>query len=89
MLGIMPISMGGITGTVVDPRVIFKYALFAGAEGIMLAHNHPSGNLKPSKADEMVSKKIKQAALCHDIQFLDYLILTPEGYLSMADEGMI
>jgi DNA repair protein RadC len=89
VLGIMPISMGGITGTVVDPRVIFRYALVAGAAGIMLAHNHPSGNLKPSKADELVTQKIKQAAWCHDIQFLDHLILTPEGYLSMADEGLL
>ena len=89
VLGIMPISIGGLTGTVVDPRVVFRYALVAGAAGIMLAHNHPSGNLTPSKADELVTQKIKQTAWCHDIQFMDHLIITPEGYLSMTDEGLL
>jgi len=83
------ISEGGITGTVVDPRIIIKKALSYNAVGIILSHNHPSGNLKPSRADEMLTKKIKDAALLFDIKVLDHIIVSHEGYFSFADEGII
>jgi DNA repair protein RadC len=89
VLGIMQVSHGGPTGTVMDPRVIFRYALVAGATAIMVAHNHPSGNLVPSKADEFITQKLKQCAHFHDILLMDHLIIMPEGYLSMADEGLL
>ena len=83
------ISRGGITGTVADPRLILKKALEEGATSIVLTHNHPSGNLKPSRADEEITQKIKQAAGYFDITVLDHIIVSDEGYYSFADEGMI
>ena len=81
------VSQGGITGTVADTRIILKKALEAKATSIVLCHNHPSGNLMPSKADEDLTNKIKQAALLLDIKVLDHLIVSEEGYYSFADEG--
>lgn len=81
------VSQGGITGTVADTRIILKKALEAKATSIVICHNHPSGNLMPSKADEDLTKKIKQAAQLLDIQMLDHLIVSDEGYYSFADEG--
>jgi len=83
------ISEGGITGTVADPRIILKKALDHHAVSIILCHNHPSGNLKPSKADEQLTNKIKNAASFLDIQVMDHIIVSDEGYYSFADEGMI
>ncbi|MEP7164613.1 MAG: DNA repair protein RadC [Ferruginibacter sp.] len=83
------ISRGGITGTVADPRLILKKALEEGATSIVLTHNHPSGNLKPSKADEEITEKIKQAAGYFDIKVLDHIIVSDEGYYSFADEGIL
>lgn len=83
------ISRGGITGTVADPRIILKLALSHGATSIILSHNHPSGNLNPSKADEDVTQKIKQAAALIDIQVLDHIIVSEEGYYSFLDEGKL
>lgn len=83
------ISSGGMTGTVADPRIILKKALEEEAVSIILCHNHPSGNLKPSKADQEVTEKIKQAAKYFDIQVLDHIIVSNEGYYSFADEGAI
>ena len=83
------ISRGGITGTVADPRIILKLALSHGATSIILSHNHPSGNLNPSKADEDVTQKIKQAAAFIDIQVLDHIIVSEEGYYSFLDEGKL
>jgi DNA repair protein RadC len=83
------ISKGGITGTVADPRVILKRALEEDATSIILCHNHPSGNLRPSKSDELVTKNIKEAAKYIDIKVLDHIIVSEEGYFSFADEGMI
>ena len=83
------ISIGGITGTVADPRVIFKKALAEDAVGIILFHNHPSGNLQPSKADEELTKKIVQAATLFDIRILDHIIVSEYGYFSFADEGLL
>jgi len=83
------ISKGGITGTVVDPRIILKKALDHNATAIVLCHNHPSGNLKPSKADEELTQKIKEAAKYFDIRIIDHIIVSEEGYYSFADEGML
>lgn len=83
------ISEGGMTGTVADPRIILKKALENDATSIVLCHNHPSGNLKPSKADELITQKIKQAASYFDIQVMDHIIVSNEGYFSFADEGMM
>lgn len=83
------ISTGGITGTVADPRIILKKALEYDATGLILCHNHPSGNLRPSKADEDLTWKIREAARYFDIQVLDHIIVSDEGYYSFADEGLM
>ncbi|MBC7938056.1 MAG: DNA repair protein RadC [Rhizobacter sp.] len=83
------ISSGGLTGTTADPRVILKAALEEGATGIVLCHNHPSGNLKPSVADEMLTQKIKQGAALIDIKLMDHIIVSNEGYYSFADDGIL
>jgi DNA repair protein RadC len=90
VIGVYRLSLGGITGTIADPRLILATALKVAASSIILAHNHPSSNLKPSKADELLTNKIKQGAQFMDIQVSDHLILSSEeGYYSFADEGMI
>lgn len=81
------ISRGGLTGTVADPRIILKKALEEDATSIVLCHNHPSGNLQPSLADEEITKKIKGAAVFFDIKVIDHIIVSEEGYYSFADEG--
>jgi DNA repair protein RadC len=83
------ISEGGITGTVADPRIILKKALEEDAVSIILCHNHPSGSLKPSGADQELTKKIKEAARFFDIKVLDHLIVSDAGYYSFADEGIL
>ena len=83
------ISEGGITGTVADPRIILKKALEEDAVSIVLCHNHPSGSLKPSKADESLTLKIKEAAKYFDISVIDHIIVSDQGYYSFADEGLL
>lgn len=83
------ISEGGITGTIADPRIILKKALEENAISIILCHNHPSGSLKPSRADEELTQKIKEAARYFDIRVLDHLIVSEAGYYSFADEGIL
>lgn len=83
------LSKGGITGTLVDLRLLFKAALSYGAVGIILAHNHPSGALKPSKADLTITKRIKDGAATLDLKLLDHLIITEKTYYSFADEAML
>ena len=83
------ISQGGITGTVADPRIIMKKALEEDAVSLILCHNHPSGSLKPSRADEELTQKIKQAAQFFDIKVLDHIIVSEMGYYSFADEGIL
>jgi DNA repair protein RadC len=83
------VSSGGITGTVADPRIILKKALEEEAVSLILCHNHPSGSLKPSRADEELTLKIKEAARFFDIKVLDHVIVSSEGYFSFADEGLI
>ncbi len=83
------ISEGGITGTVADPRIILRKALEEDAVNLILCHNHPSGSLKPSRADEQLTTKIKEAARFLDITVLDHIIVSEDGYYSFADEGLI
>ncbi len=83
------ISKGGITGTVADPRIILKKALEHDAVNIVLSHNHPSGSLKPSRADEALTEKIKEAARYFDIEVIDHIIVSEEGYYSFADDGRL
>lgn len=81
------VSEGGITGTVADPRIIFKKALEYDAVNLILCHNHPSGNLRPSNADEELTKKLSEAARHLDIHIMDHIIVSDEGHFSFADEG--
>lgn len=83
------ISRGGISGTVVDVRLILKPAIELLASGIILAHNHPSGNLKPSREDILLTKKVKEAAKLLDIVLQDHIIIGDSNYLSLMDEGLI
>ncbi|HKL90191.1 MAG TPA: DNA repair protein RadC [Allomuricauda sp.] len=83
------LSKGGITGTLVDVRLVLKQALELGAVGIILAHNHPSGTLEPSTADKQITQKLKVATEALDIKILDHLILTQREYLSFADKGIL
>ena len=88
VLSLFSLSQGGITGTVMDPKLIFIAALKRGACNIILCHNHPSGNLKPSKSDEDLTSKVKAAGALLDIKVLDHIIISSEGYFSFADEGL-
>jgi len=83
------VSQGGVAGTVADPKIIFKLALDELASGIILAHNHPSGNLTASQADLDLTKKLKEAGKLLDIQVLDHLIVAGQKYFSFADEGLM
>jgi DNA repair protein RadC len=89
VLGIVEVSTGGVSGTFVDVKVIFSAALKGNASSIILAHNHPSGNLKPSQADLELTKKISRAGEILDIRVNEHLIITSEGFYSFADEGLI
>ncbi|MEM1406531.1 MAG: DNA repair protein RadC [Bacteroidota bacterium] len=83
------VSSGGVSGTVADPKIIYKAALEVLATGIILIHNHPSGNPEPSQADINLTKKLKTAAAALDISLLDHLIFTEQGYYSFADENVL
>lgn len=87
VLGIKKISESGISSTIVDVRIIMQAALLCNASGIILAHNHPSGNLKPSQEDLKMTQKIKEAAQFLNIQLLDHCILSSTAYISFADDG--
>ena len=89
ILGIYEISTGGVTGTVADVKLVFIAALKANACNLILSHNHPSGNAKPSKADEELTRKINEAGKFLDIKVLDHIIVTNEVYFSFADEGLL
>ncbi|OXG05096.1 RadC-like JAB domain-containing protein [Flavobacterium araucananum] len=88
-LGIYEISRGGITGTVVDLRLIFSAALKANATCLMIIHNHPSGRTLASEADKQITRKIREAGKLLDITLIDSLIITPEQYYSFADDGTL
>ncbi len=89
VLGIVSISQGGMSGTVADPKLIFAAALKSGSSSLVLAHNHPSGNLKPSDDDIRLTRKMKEAGQFLDLPVLDHIILTQESYYSFADEGIL
>ena len=88
-LGIYELPTGGVTGTVADPKLVFTAALKANACNIILSHNHPSGNLKPSRADEELTKKIATAGMYLDIRVIEHIIVTSEGYYSFTYEGFL
>ena len=90
VLGILSVSKGGLSGTVTDVRLIFQAAIKACASGIIVCHNHPSGNLNPSESDTKITQKIKESGNIMDIQLLDHLIITAEdSYYSFADNGLL
>jgi len=89
VIGIENHSVGGITGTVADVKLIVATALKCVASSIILAHNHPSKNLKPSKADKHLTKKVNEACKLFEIKLLDHLIVTTEGYYSFCDDDMM
>ena len=89
VLGQVALSSGGVTGTVVDPKLIFKAALEHKATSIILCHNHPSGNLKPSDEDIRLTRKITEAGKFMEIQIVDHLIVSQHGFYSFADEGLL
>jgi DNA repair protein RadC len=90
VLGLLPVSKGGISGTVTDVRIILQAALKSNASGLIVCHNHPSGNLNPSESDSRITQKLKEAGNIMDIQLLDHLIIAPENdYYSFADNGLL
>ncbi len=89
VLGISCISKGGIAGTVVDVKIILQTALKTNASGLIMMHNHPGGNLKASAEDIKITEKLKNACKILDLSLLDHIIITDEGYLSFADDGLI
>ena len=89
VLGIYSLSKGGISGTVVDTRIVLSVALKCNASGFVLVHNHPSGNLKASEGDKQVTKRIKEACALLDFNLVDHLIISQYGYLSFRDEGLL
>ena len=89
-IGWFKVSQGGISGTVIDVRLVLVTALKCLASGMIICHNHPSGNTSPSDADVKITQKLKEAGSLMDVQLLDHLILTPDGgYFSFADEGKL
>ena len=89
IIGRMKLSQGGISGTVTDVRIILKKAIEMLASGIIVCHNHPSGNTNPSESDTKITQKIKDAGNLVDIQLLDHLIITEKDYYSFADNGLL
>lgn len=83
------ISQGGVVGTVVDAAIVAKYVVDSLATGVILAHNHPSGNLRPSDADKAITEKIRKGLALFDCQVLDHVILTEDSYYSFADNGLL
>lgn len=87
--GYVKISQGGTAGTVTDVKIILKYAIDSLSEAVIIAHNHPSGNLHPSDSDIAITRKIKEALQLVDIKLLDHVILTADSYHSFADNGLV
>jgi DNA repair protein RadC len=88
-VGYYLVSVGGITATLCDVRLLFRAAIECGATSLILAHNHPSGTLTPSEQDKILTQKVKNGGLHLDIRLLDHIILTADSYTSMGDEGLI
>jgi DNA repair protein RadC len=90
VLGIAAVSKGGISGTVTDVRIILQLAIKSNASGLIVCHNHPSGNLNPSESDTRLTQKIKESGHIMDIQLLDHIIITADdNYYSFADNGLL
>ena len=89
VLGWFKLSVGGVAGTVIDKKVIFQIALNANASHFIVSHNHPSGTLKASESDIRLTRDLKTAAKMLDLELLDHVIITSEGYISLADEGLM
>ena len=89
IIKVQRISQGGISGTVIDVRIIYKHAINLNACSVIMAHNHPSGNIKPSDADIQITKKCREAGKTLDVPVMDHLIVTEKEYYSFADEGII
>lgn len=89
IIGVKNLSIGGMSSTIIDPKIVYSAALLTGASAIIVAHNHPSGELRPSEKDKQLTAKLEQAGALLDIMLLDHLIITDEGYFSFADEGLI
>lgn len=89
LLGIYKLSEGGVAGTVADPKLIFAAAIKSNSSSIILAHNHPSGNLQPSQADIQLTKRCKEIGRMLDLVVLDHIIITADSYYSFADDGML
>ena len=89
VLGIYNLSSGGTAGTIIDPKLVFAAALKANAHSIIISHNHPSGNLQPSEQDIRLTRRIYQAGKTLDLELLDHLIVSNQGYYSFADEGVL
>ena len=89
VLGIYEMSTGGVAGTIADIRLVFIAALKTNACGVIISHNHPSGNFISSRADEELTRKMKQAGLLIEIPVLDHIIMTSESYFSFADQGLL
>lgn len=89
VLGIFEVSTGTTTAALADPRLIFAAAIKANAVSILMAHNHPSGDLQPSQPDIALTRKIREGGKLLEVQVVDHIILTTEGYYSFADEGLL
>ena len=89
VLGVMNVSDGGVSGTLVDAKLIMQSVILSNATQIIMAHNHPSGSLVPSAQDCFITKRVKQACDLMDVQLLDHLIISPESYYSYADDGRL
>lgn len=89
VIGMSEVSCGGVAGTVLDPKVIFVIALKTNASKVILAHNHPSGNIKPSSADIIITRRLVEAGKLLELQVLDHLIVTRDRFYSFGDEGLI
>ena len=89
VLGLVDISTGGVSGTILDPKIMFSIALKANTSAIILCHNHPSGNLKPSQSDIRLTNQLKEGGKLLEILVWDHLIITNENYYSFADDGMM
>ena len=89
VLGIVDISVGGVSGTLADPRIIFAVALKTNTSKMILSHNHPSGNTRPSDADKKLTQKLKDGGKLLDIEVCDHIIVTNHSYYSFADECMM
>jgi len=89
VLGFYKISSGGVAGTVADPKIIFQFALLSNACRLILSHNHPSGNKQPSAGDRDITEKLVKGGKFLDIEIIDHIIITSEGYTSFSEEGWL